>query len=117
MSVQKILNEDWSEYDDRKKKEQDSHFFSCEEAWEVEYLVKKIHKKHPEVSNDKIHLAIKQCCNSVAAPRPRKTFVECVMKRLGLDDDHSGGGNPPPNPGPGPKNPPIPPGNRNVGLK
>ena len=39
MSVEKILNEDWSEYDDRKKKGQDSHFFSCEEDWEVEYLV------------------------------------------------------------------------------
>ena len=116
MSGEKILNEDWSEYDDRKKKEQDRHYFSCEEEWEVEYLVKKIHKQHPEIPKEKILAAIKQCCNSVAAPRPRKTFVECVMKRLGFDDN-SGGGNPPPNPGPGPKNPPTPPGNRNVGIE
>lgn len=115
MSTKKLLNEDWSDYDDRKKKHDDARYFSCEESWETDYLVKKIHKNHPEISQDQIRAAIKQCCNTVAAPRPRKTFVECVMKRLGLDDDHSGGGTPPPNPGSGPKNPPVPPGSRNVG--
>lgn len=115
MSAQKILDEDWSEYDNRKKKKEDRLFFSCEEPWEVEYLINKIHKNYSQFTRDQIHTAIKQCCNSVPPPRPRKTFVECVMKRLGLSDDHSGGGTPPPNPGSGPKNPPIPPGNRNVG--
>jgi len=114
MSAKIILEGEWSDYDDRKKKKEDRLFFSCEEKWEVEYLVEKIHKKFPHIDVDKIHIAIKQCCNSVAPPRPRKTFVECVMKRLGFDDQ-SGGGMPPPNPGPGPKNPPNPPGNRNVG--
>ncbi|KGO95110.1 hypothetical protein [Flavobacterium subsaxonicum] len=116
MSKETILNEDWADYDDRKKKEHDKHFFSCEEEWEVDYLVKKIHGKFPSISTDKIRTAIKLCCNSVPAPRSRKTFVECVMNRLGFGDDHSGGGNPPPNPGPGPQNPPTAPSDRKVGL-
>jgi len=115
MSAKIILEEDWSEYDDRKKKKEDRLFVSCEETWEVEYLINKIHKNFPQFTREQIHAAIKQCCHSVAAPRPRKTFVECVMKRLGFDGGNSGGGTPPPNPGPGPKNPPVPPGNRNVG--
>lgn len=114
MSSKIILEEDWSEYDDRKKKKEDRLFFSCEEDWEVDYLVNKIHKNFPAITKEQIRAAIKQCCNSVAAPRPRKIFVECVMNRLGLDGN-SGGGNPPPNPGSGPKNPPIPPDNRKVG--
>jgi hypothetical protein len=114
MSAKIILSEDWKDYDDRKKKKEDREFFSCEEPWEVEYLVEKISRNFPKLEKEKIHAAIKQCCNAVAPPRPRKKFVECVMSRLGFDD-HSGGGTPPPNQGPGPKNPPIPPANRNVG--
>ena len=114
MSSKIILEEDWEDYDDRKKKKDDRLFFSCQESWEIDYLVDKIHKNFPKVTKEQIGNAIKQCCNTVAAPRPRKTFVECVMKRLGLDD-HTGGGTPPSNPGPGPKNPPIPPGDRKVG--
>lgn len=115
MSKQSILNEDWEDYDDRKKKKEDRIYFSCDEEWEIDYLVKKIHKRYPSIETDRIRAAIGQCCNSVPAPRPREKFVECVMKRLGFDDDNSGGGNPPPNPGPGPKNPPSPPGDRKVG--
>ncbi|OJW82321.1 MAG: hypothetical protein BGO69_17175 [Bacteroidetes bacterium 46-16] len=116
MSSKKVLSEDWSDYDDKKKKKEDRLFFSCEEEWEVEYLVKKIKKHYPEISDAKIKEAIGLCCKTIHAPRPRKTFVECVMKRLGLEDnDDSSGGTPPPKPDPGPKNPPTPPGKRQVG--
>jgi hypothetical protein len=81
---QKILNEDWSDYDDRKKKHVDSKYFSCEEAWEREYLVKKIYKSYPIYSETTITAAISACCSEVHAPRPRKLFVECVMRRLRL---------------------------------
>lgn len=112
MSTEKILNEDWEDYDDRKKKKGDSKFFSCDEDWEISYLVEKIHKNFPNVTTDKIREAIKQCCQTVPGNKPREKFVACVMDRLGLNNS---GGNPPQNPGQGPKNPPIPPNDRNVG--
>lgn len=78
---QRVLNEDWSEYDNRKKKWQDRFFFSCEESWEVDYLVKQI-RKHKSSSEQQIRNAISSCCKIVPAPRPRKAFVECVMSKL-----------------------------------
>jgi hypothetical protein len=115
MPLKGILDEDWSEYDNKKKKEQDRKFFSCDEEWEQDYLIKLIRKKHPEQNRDEILRAIVLCCKSVPAPRPRKEFVACVMKRLGLTDGNPGNGNPPNNPNPGPANPPVPPANRKVG--
>jgi hypothetical protein len=115
MPAKHILNEDWSDYDQKKKKKEDARYFSCEEDWETEYLIRKIKKVHPEISTEKIAAAIKACCNSVPAPRPRERFVLCVTTRLGLEDNNSGGDNPPPPPPPGPHNPPSAPSNRKVG--
>ena len=79
---QLVLNEDWSDYDDRKKKSADAHFFSCTESWERAYLVRKIRKVYPRYSEDVIGVAISACCREVGAPHSRKGFVECVMRRL-----------------------------------
>lgn len=79
---QKILNEDWSVYDDKKKKWEDRFFFSCEESWEVDYLVAKIRKAYPLKSEASIRAAISSCCKEVPAPRPRDKFVRCVMSKL-----------------------------------
>lgn len=77
-----ILNEDWSDYDDRKKKRTDAQFFSCEESWEREYLLRKIRRVYSQYSEATITAAISACCVEVRGPRPRKAFVECVMRRL-----------------------------------
>lgn len=77
-----VLNEDWSDYDDRKKKREDARYFSCEEDWEVDYLVKKLKKYYPNKTDSEIRIAIYSCCETVRAPRPRKEFVECVTGRL-----------------------------------
>ncbi|MEB0263389.1 MULTISPECIES: hypothetical protein [unclassified Mucilaginibacter] len=82
MSAQKVLNEDWSEYDNRKKKWEDRLFFSCEESWEVDYLVRQMKKHFPYTSEQTIRNAIASCCQTVKAPRPRKEFVECVSSKL-----------------------------------
>ena len=79
---QKVLSEDWSDYDNRKKKGTDAQFFSCDEFWEREYLVHKIRRVYPQYGEDGIGTAISACCLEVRAPHPRKAFVECVMKRL-----------------------------------
>lgn len=80
--TQRILNEDWEDYDNRKIKDgRDSRYFSCEEQWEVDYLVRKM-KKHKGNSEQEIRNAIAACCKTVAAPRLRKTFLDCVMSEL-----------------------------------
>jgi hypothetical protein len=80
---QRVLNEDWSDYDNRKiRGKKDSAFFSCEESWEVEYLVAKIQKYKPLKTQSEIKAAIAYCCNSIPGNKPRNAFVECVMGRL-----------------------------------
>ena len=78
---QRVLNEDWSDYDDRKKKYTDSKFFSCTEPWEVDYLVRKIIKVYA-YSESRIRAAIGSCCVVIGSNHPRPAFIECVMKRL-----------------------------------
>lgn len=83
MSLTKIL-ENWSDYDDRKKKYADARFFSCTESWEVDYLVKKVKETSSSLSEASIRKAIEECCRSLRAPYPRDQFVRCVVQRLGL---------------------------------
>lgn len=83
MSAQRILNENWSDYDNKKiRDKRDSRYFACDEKWEVVYLINKIKKHFPFYSNEQILKAIQSCCKTVPAPRPRKTFVECVMSKI-----------------------------------
>jgi hypothetical protein len=78
----KVLKEDWSDYDNRKMKYADARYFSCVETWEREYLIRKIRKNYPQYSETAIEKAIDACCKTVPSPRPRPRFVECVMARL-----------------------------------
>jgi hypothetical protein len=82
MSAQRVLSEGWSDYDNRKKRVEDRLFFSCEETWEVDYLVGKLRRHYPFTSEQAIRTAIASCCRTVHAPRPRKAFVECVTAKL-----------------------------------
>lgn len=85
MSLHSVLNEDWSEYDDRKKRGGADHRnFACTEQWEADDLIRKIDKQHPNVSKEEIRNAITACCKQIGAPHPRVEFVACVMKRLDL---------------------------------
>ncbi|MFH0896012.1 MAG: hypothetical protein V2A54_16385 [Bacteroidota bacterium] len=77
--------ENWSEYDNRKLKKEDALFFSCDESWEREYLIKKIKYHNPALTEETILLAILNCCKKTNAPRPRKAFVICVLRELGLE--------------------------------
>jgi len=78
----KVLNEDWSEYDNKKKKATDANFFACTESWEVDYLVRVIKKAYPVYSDTAIRGAISACCIQVGGNHPRDKFVACVMQRL-----------------------------------
>jgi hypothetical protein len=79
----RILNEDWTDYDNKKIRDsRDARFFSCEERWEVEYLLSKIRKHLPGKTEDQIKEAIAHCCRTIHGNKPRKEFVACVMGRL-----------------------------------
>lgn len=78
-----VLNEDWSEYDNRKIRDgRDRSKVSCEEIWEVNYLVSKLKKHFPYKTETAIREAIQSCCQTVPAPRPREKFVDCVTNKL-----------------------------------
>ena len=79
---QRVLNRDWSEYDDRKKKYGDSRYFSCTEPWERDYLIEKIRNAYPQHEEATIKMAIQFCCRETSSPYPREKFVECVMEKL-----------------------------------
>jgi hypothetical protein len=78
-----IILQDWSAYDDRKK-EGESNVFSCEDNWEVEYLIERIISVHPTKNRLQVQLAINSCCYWIQAPRQRSQFIECVLRRLEL---------------------------------
>jgi len=85
MSVKAIMEGDWSEYDNAAITDsRDGNFFSCNEEWEVNYLINKIHAQFPQVTKVAIKTAIMSSCREMSAPRPRKAFVESVTRRLGL---------------------------------
>lgn len=78
-----ILAEDWSNYDNRKIRDnRDARFFSCEEKWERDFLKHKINRIYPRFRITQIEAAIELCCKSSPAPRPRRVFVECVLTIL-----------------------------------
>lgn len=85
MSKKTILEDDWSDYDNLKKTKVDAYFFSCNESWEVDYLVRKIKKHHPGISEQTIRSVISNCCDRDMGNNPREKFVGCIMDRLGID--------------------------------
>jgi len=59
-------------WDDSTKKKRDRPFVSCTEDYEIENEAKKYH-----VSKD----IIKECCEEIPAPHPRKDFEECIKSK------------------------------------
>lgn len=83
MNLERVL-ENWEDYDKKKKKGVDARYFSCSEQWEIDYLTEKIVIVFPKQMPDRIRRAISSCCEIVPAPRLRRKFVECVLRRLRL---------------------------------
>lgn len=78
-----ILKENWSDYDNKKiKDKRDKKYFSCEEDWEVNYLIDLIYKNFPQYNKIRIRNTIYSCCQIKSAPRLREDFVKCVMSKL-----------------------------------
>lgn len=79
----KNIQIDWEDFDNRAIKDgRDRNKFSCDEQWEVDYLVKILCSHFRNISEHEIRAAISACCSEVIAPRPREEFVDCVIARL-----------------------------------
>jgi len=79
----KILNDDWTDYNQRKAlNKQKINEFSCNAVWELDYLVKKITTIYPKYSEAEIRNTIGSCCRAIPAPHLRDFFVSCVMSAL-----------------------------------
>lgn len=82
MSLNSIMLDDWSDYDQKKLKKPDANNFSCSESWEVDYLKNKIKRHHPMYTDMQIINAIMLCDSHVNSPHPREKFVACVTALL-----------------------------------
>lgn len=80
--MSKKILEDWEDYDNKKLKGTDRDFFSCEEAWERNYLIVKIKASYPSIHEVFIRNAIELACMAIKAPRPRHIFVKYVAEQL-----------------------------------
>jgi len=77
-----IQTSDWSDYDSRKPGDESRSYFTCEETWEVDYLVNKIRVFYPDKPEAIVRQAIKSCCGSLQDPRPRSVFIVAVMEKI-----------------------------------
>lgn len=86
MSKNPVL-ENWEEYESRKKQNgQDPGYFSCDEAWEVWYLKKKVLLLYPNLDRMVVLEAIGECCRNVTAPISRNKFIEQLLLLLNIPD-------------------------------
>ena len=76
-----IIKGDWSEYNSKKPRQIDRLLFTCEEDWEIDFLVKKI-REHGDWAEEHIRQAINLACYEELKPRPRGSFIRCVIKML-----------------------------------
>lgn len=79
--MQAILNEDWSQIDNRKPLEYRGHV-SCDEVDEVEHLISVFKKHYPTKSEKEIIFAIAAGWRSAGGLKPRTQFIQSVTTKL-----------------------------------
>ncbi len=81
--LHKLLAEEWMDYDNRKIRDgRDASKISCDETWELDYIIKKLQKHYPQKTEFEIRSAMSTCCSLLKAPRNRTDFMQCVTSRL-----------------------------------
>jgi hypothetical protein len=73
----------WETYLHRKIAEhQDPQYFVPEELWEFNYFAKLLMETNPQLEEMTVILSIKKTMHKTFAPRPRKHFIQMVVKEL-----------------------------------
>ena len=72
---------DWEKLDDKEIIHPDKPFVSCDEEYEINYIVNNLVKKL------KINLilakkAVRDCCEEIKAPHLREEFIDCLKKKI-----------------------------------
>ncbi len=75
----KVLADDWSDYDNRKRGYSNITYIDCTVEWEAEYLAQKVFKAYPEYKLESIRKAITSCCSGLPVPYKRLSFVTSLM--------------------------------------
>jgi hypothetical protein len=84
MSTEEVLKDGWPEYKLRKLRlNENPLYFVPAHAWEVSFLVKKIHGIYAYISEQEIKEAITHCTEKLMKPPyERKALVKCVLDYL-----------------------------------
>lgn len=80
--AQKILSQNWSDYNAKKTGGEDPRYFDSSKEWEMNYLVKKIRKIYPLYNEAVVRATLERCARHMPVPCPRFTFVNCLMNML-----------------------------------
>jgi hypothetical protein len=64
----------------------DRKFVSCEEKHELDYVKRRVRDAYPDLTGTEIDKAIESCCKEVPGPRPRDRYMECLKKKLDLNE-------------------------------
>jgi hypothetical protein len=62
----------------------DKSFVACDESYERKFIIDTILESFLQLSRSSIEAAVDHCCKTIPAPRPRKTFLQCVARQLGI---------------------------------
>ncbi|QQL49063.1 hypothetical protein [Mucilaginibacter ginkgonis] len=81
MSVEKILNADWSGID-KKKPIGDKGTITCEEVYEIDHLIEVFKEFYPGYNEKEIIYAIAASWRGMNGKQPRSRFVAAVASRL-----------------------------------
>lgn len=78
----KIINDDWSNYDNKKiKLGLDPQIYTAED-WEAQYLVDVLFKYYPKQSNYKLYKIVLQCGMIKNYRCSREEFIQIVISRI-----------------------------------
>ena len=75
----------WNDVDNKHLRNYpDKNFVACQEPYERKFIIDTILENFPQFSRNSIEAAVDHCCRTIPAPRPRKIFLQCVAKHLGI---------------------------------
>jgi hypothetical protein len=81
--IQKILNADWSRYENKKRAKGDLFmFFIGSNTWEVNFLIGLFRQQKIDLSIYQLIWVIKGSCQNERYPQPRTLVVSLIVFRI-----------------------------------
>ena len=81
--IQKILNADWSRYENKKRAKGDhSMYFIGSNTWEVNFLIGLFRQQKINLSIYQLIWVIKGSCQNERYPQPRRLVVSLIVFRI-----------------------------------